>query len=169
MRSEREPADLSVVRWPDAAYRLSALESQPRPTSAALAPSLHDLRAADWVRSCGAAWLDRDWERLERFMSRDVQLRLHRQRRTLAGPAQVIAYLSDFLSRARVTDYSATDLHGGARADGTGFITYRWYLEWMIGNRRRASAGKDRLSLAAGREGWLLRTRSVWVERPGGQ
>lgn len=164
MRSGSEHADLSDASARGVAHHWSAIDSVPLLIAPAREPPLNDLRTAEWVHAYDAAWLDKDWERLERFMTRDVALRIHRQRQIVAGRAAVVGYLKDFMGRARVTDYSATDLRGSFRSDGTGLITCSWYLQWIIGKRRRACAGNDRLCLVAGRNGWLLRARSVWME-----
>lgn len=152
------PASRGVI------YHVSAIEMQRPLTASARGLSLSDLRAAEWVRAYDAAWLNKDWRRLRGLMTRDVQFRIHRPRQIIAGPAAVVCYLSNLMGRTRTTGYSATDLRGSVRSDGTVLIKYRWYWEWLLGRWPHACAGSARLYLTRGTHGWLLLARCVRTE-----
>jgi ketosteroid isomerase-like protein len=130
-------------------------------------PELDDFAAAEWVRSYDAAWMSEDWHGLLDLLTPDVVFRIHSSRRALSGRAAVISWMRDFMGRAHVAEYAATDIRGSHRA-GVALITYRWHLEWGVDAGQRATAGRDRLFMIADRGQWLLRAR-VQFEEPAPQ
>jgi ketosteroid isomerase-like protein len=119
---------------------------------------LDDLAAARWIQSYDAAWLGRDWSRLERYLAADVALLTAAPAVSIAGRRAVLEHLRSRLWGVEVHEYNTTDLRGRAAGD-IGIISYRWQLEWTIGHRRQQLAGRDVLVLRATAAGWQLLRR----------
>jgi hypothetical protein len=116
---------------------------------------LDELGAAAWVQAYDAAWLDRDWNRLETMLAPDVESVTAGHSETLVGRPAVIANLRESLADATVHEYSATDVH----VRGTGAIrvlSYRWLRDETVGDERVTREGRDLLALRAGHDGWQL-------------
>ncbi|HEV2284887.1 MAG TPA: nuclear transport factor 2 family protein [Steroidobacteraceae bacterium] len=119
---------------------------------------LDDLAAARWIQSYDAAWLGRDWPRLERYLAADVALLTAAPGISIAGRRAVLEHMRSRLSGVEVHEYNTTDLRGRAAGD-IGIICYRWQLEWTIGHRRQQLSGRDVLVLRAAPGGWQLLRR----------
>ena len=119
---------------------------------------LDDLAAARWIQSYDAAWLGRDWSRLERLLAADVALLAAAPGASIAGRRAVLEHMRSRLSGVEVHEYNTTDLTGRAAGD-LGIISYRWQLEWTIGHRRQQLSGRDVLVLRAAAAGWQLLRR----------
>ncbi len=119
---------------------------------------LDDLAAARWIQAYDAAWLGRDWSRLERYLAADVALLTAAPGVSIAGRRAVLEHMRSQLWGVEVHEYNTTDLKGRAAGD-IGIISYRWQLEWTIGHRRRELSGRDVLVLRAATAGWLLLRR----------
>lgn len=119
---------------------------------------LDDLAAARWIQAYDAAWLGRDWSRLERYLAADVALLTAAPGVSIAGRRAVLEHMRSQLSGVEVHEYNTTDLKGRTAGD-IGIISYRWQLEWTIGHRRRELSGRDVLVLRAATAGWQLLRR----------
>ena len=116
---------------------------------------LDEFGAAAWVQAYDAAWLDRDWERLEGMLAPDVESVAAGREQTVVGRPAVIADLRESLADATVHEYSATDVH--VRGSGAlRVLSYRWQREETVGDERVMRAGRDVLALRAGDHGWQL-------------
>ncbi len=120
---------------------------------------LDDLAAAVWVQAFDAAWLGQDWSTLERYFAPEVAVLLADFTTTVAGRAAVLNHFRAMMSAAQVHEYNATDLTGYSSGD-TGFVCYRWQLDWTVDGKRRPSSGRDILVLRSMEEGWQLAWRA---------
>jgi hypothetical protein len=126
--------------------------SRPEPSDEA---ELDELGAAAWVQAYDAAWLDRDWQRLEGMLAPDVESVAAGQSQSVVGRPAVIANLRESLADATVHEYSATDVH--VRGSGAiRVLSYRWLRGETVGHERVTRAGRDLLALRAGSGGWQL-------------
>jgi Domain of unknown function (DUF4440) len=123
---------------------------------------LDDLAAAVWVQVYDAAWLGRNWRQLQRHLAADVALLSPGRRVAVVGRRAVLAQMRATLRDAQVHEYNATDLKGRS-SGGIGIISYRWQLDWTVGDRRQQLSGRDVLVLRAAATGWQL-LRRVPVE-----
>ncbi len=119
---------------------------------------MDEFAAASWVQAYDAAWLGQDWARLERQLAADVHFVPHGTTRVIAGRKAVLAHLREFVKRAEVHEYNATDLHVRA-SRGVAYVSYRWQLEWAREGRRHVAQGRDLISLRFADGGWQMTWR----------
>ena len=117
--------------------------------------ALDEFAAAEWVQAYDAAWLGQDWARLARYLASDVHFVPYGTTTVLAGPEAMIAHLREFLMRAEVHEYNATDVRVRV-SHGIGFVSYRWQLDWTGAGRRRTAEGRDMLALRPVRDRWQM-------------
>jgi hypothetical protein len=123
----------------------------------ALNAGFDDLLAAQWVHRYDAAWLARDWGRLQASLSEHVEFLSRDFASPLLGRAAVLDGIRAFLERVQVHEYNATDLRSH-RSGPVAVVTYRWQMEWTAGETHRASSGRDVLVLRNESGEWRL----VW-------
>jgi uncharacterized protein DUF4440 len=136
----------------------SAVDGAPAPSPDTLSHGPHELDelgATAWVQAYDAAWLNRDWERLEHLLAVDVEPVAPGRPSAVVGRASVIASLQAFLAHATVHEYNATDVQL-RRSGAIRVVTYRWQLDWTVDRERFSQEGRDLLALRAGAEGWQL-------------
>ena len=119
------------------------------------ASAMDEFAAASWVQAYDAAWLGEDWDRLARYLAADVHFVPHGAKRVIAGREAVIEHLREFLKRAEVHEYNATDLRLRA-ARGVAYVSYRWQLDWTCDGRRHVAQGRDLISLRFADGDWRL-------------
>ncbi len=118
-------------------------------------PALDEFKAAAWVQAYDAAWLGQDWARLARYLAPDVHFVPYGSTKILVGPEAMITHLREFLMRAEVHEYNATDVRARV-SHGVGFVNYRWQLDWTGAGRRRAAEGWDALALRLVDDRWQM-------------
>ena len=116
-----------------------------------------DLGAAEWVHRYDAAWLGKDWTRLEASLSDDVEFLSRDFASPLLGRAAVLDSIRTFMQRVQVHEYNATDLTSH-RSGPVAVVTYRWQMHWTAGEAHRSSSGRDVLVLRKDNGDWRL----VW-------
>jgi hypothetical protein len=116
-----------------------------------------DLVAAEWVHRYDAAWLGKDWARLEASLAEDVEFLSRDFASPLVGRQAVLEGIRAFLGRLDVHEYNATDLQSH-RSGPVAVVTYRWQMHWTAGEAHRSSCGRDVLVLRNESGEWRL----VW-------
>jgi len=119
---------------------------------------LDDISAAGWVQAFDAAWLGRDWKRIEHYLGPDVEFVPQGGSDVIVGRDAVLAYLRQGLDGAVVHEYNATDLHGRV-VRSIGIVTYRWQLDRTTDGVRATDEGRDMLALRAVGADWQLAWR----------
>jgi ketosteroid isomerase-like protein len=123
----------------------------------ALNAGFDDLVAAEWVHRYDAAWLGKDWARVQASLSEDVQFLSRDFASPLVGRRAVLEGMRTFLERVDVHEYNATDLRSH-RSGPVAVVTYRWQMQWSAGEAHRSSSGRDVLVLHRDNGDWRL----VW-------
>ncbi len=123
----------------------------------ALNTGIDELGAAEWVHRYDAAWLGKDWARLEASLSDDVEFVSRDFANALLGRAAVVDSIRAFMQRVQVHEYNATDL-ASHRSGLVTVVTYRWQMQWTVGAAHRSSSGRDVLVLRKDDGDWRL----VW-------
>jgi ketosteroid isomerase-like protein len=159
--------NISVWRALFAATRVSPAAHRPGDCAlsvTSVAPVLDDLAAAMWVQEYDAAWLRRDWERLQKRLAPEVEFVIPGAPDPVVGSAFVVATLRDIMAHTRIHEYNATDLQG-YDCGTIGVITYLWSLDWTVrdGAARSQSTGRDVLVLRAAAGCWLLTWRGQFL------
>jgi Domain of unknown function (DUF4440) len=123
-----------------------------------VAGALDELAVALWVRRYEAAWLDRDWNQLERCLAADVAMLSPGMSVSIVGRKAVLAHLRAMMREVDVHEYNTTDLDGRF-SGGLGIVSYQWQLDWTVQHRRQQLNGRDVLLLQVTARGWQLLRR----------
>lgn len=117
-----------------------------------------EFAAARWVHEYDAAWFGQDWARLARYLAADVRFIPQGSTLIHVGREAMISHLRAFLEHTEIHEYNAT----GFRVrvfDGIGFVSFRWHLDQSSGGLRRASEGRDLLTLRRSDGLWQMAWR----------
>jgi len=125
---------------------------------------LDDPRAAVWVQAFNDAWLSQKWNILEMLLACDITLVSTEFVHAIVGRTAVLDHLGAAMARARIHEYSATDLKGYT-SGAVGIITHRWQLDWTVDGERRSRSGRDILVLEPVAGEWQLAWRGQMVRR----
>jgi uncharacterized protein len=122
-------------------------------------PLLDDLAAAAFVQTLDAAWLGRDWERLERLLAPEVVYMMPGLSGTLRGRAAALASYMEFMRDAQVHEYNATDIESEVLG-AVALLSYRWQMDWSKGEENFRATGRDVCVLEPAGGDWRILWRT---------
>ena len=110
------------------------------------------------IEALDQCWLQGRPQEARRYFHPDVVFAGPQFQRLACGIEACIKGYEDFLAIARIHAFQATDYVADV-ADQAAVVTYRWTIDYQIGDKRSVESGREMLVLVRPAGTWLVRWR----------